>query len=895
MCLLVFIELNMLAQKQYIDFNKNGKMDIYENPSKSIEERLSDLMSKMTFEEMVVQLRSCTYLNVDTWNPNELRLGHLGHIAHNAEAKTATERVNLAQRKQIEQTRLGIPLIIFEEALHGLKTVKATSFPQAICLASTWNVDLMSDVSKAIASEAKSRGIKQVLSPVVDLGRDPRWGRAQETYGEDPYLVSEMAVAFCKNFEDDGIITTPKHFVANWGEGGRDSWATYLSERGLEELYFKPYKACIQRAGSRSMMPAYHTFDGVPCSMNSWLLTEKPRKEWGFKGFYGTDFNALQVAEELHKVSDDPAEIAALGINAGLDVEWPKSLYYSEGLNEALKKGWVKESTIHEMAERILRIKFEIGLFDNPYGNVEEAIMKNDCSEHRALAQKAAEQGIVLLKNEIDVLPLNAEKINTLLVVGQAAQNVNLGNYSGTDMSTTSFMEALKNQFPRLNVLFHPGVQSSPTPFSVMSASLFSTNPEVQIFDNPDFRNKPLISEERTKPLFFRSHGGAWGSPTPDSRWNNKSMEINGQFVPDKTFTATLKAEATGKMYLFINNVEVLNTIGTKGKKSGFFDDAVGQIGVPSDLGNPEYLADYIFEKGRSYQIKIKYVHPDVSHMQMSLSWDQNYGLNKDLENINALSKKADIIIAFPDGIVEGEFKDRSSIRYPEAEEVLIKNLASQNKPLVVVMVNGAAMAVNPWEKEVPAIVEQWYAGEESGSALANILFGIVNPSGKLPVTFAQTDGQLPLNYDFRSIGRGTGFQDPLAGKPQYPFGHGLSYTSFNYSNISLSAEKIKVGQDITVSCIVQNSGKRSGYEIVQLYLHDQFSSVARPLKELKGFKKIFLKPGESKQVSFLLKPEELSIYSKTKSWIMEPGGVEVWIGASSEDIRLIKEFEITE
>lgn len=881
------------AQDHYLDLNKNGKKDIYEDSSKSIDERLEYLMSLMTLKEKTDQLRSWTYLNIDTWDPEKLALGHLGHITHNVDAEQAVKRINQAQHKQIEKTRLGIPLIIFEEALHGLKTVKATSFPQAICLASSWNIELMEKVSKAIALETKSRGIKQVLSPVVDLGRDPRWRRAQETYGEDAFLVSEMTVAFCKSFEDLGIITTPKHFVANWGEGGRDSWATYLSERGLEEMYFKPYKACIKRAGSRCIMPAYHTLDGVPCSMNPWLLTEKARKEWGFKGFYGTDFNALEVAEDLHRVSDNPAEIAALAINAGLDVEWPKAKYYGEGLNIAINKGWVKESTINDAARRILKIKFEIGLFDNPYGDAEEAVKINDCAKHRKLAQEVAKQGIILLKNSDTTLPLKSEKINTLLVVGQPAQNVNLGNYSGTDMKKTSLMEALKFKYPKMKILFHPGVQSSPTDFSVVSSGLFTAKPNVKIFKNNSFQGKPYVIEERNKPLFFRSHGGNWGSPTPDTRWNNKSMLVTASFKPNISFKVLLKAEATGKMNLYINEEEVLNNLGTKGKKTGFFDDAIGQIGVASDLGNPEYKTDYKFEQGKTYQIRIEYIHPDVAYMQMSLSWDQNYGFKEDLKELNKLAEKSDVIIALPDGIVEGEFKDRSSIRYPEAEEKMIKQLATHGKPTVVVMVNGAAMAVSSWESKVSAIIEQWYAGEESGTALANILFGKVNPSGKLPVTFPQSDGQLPLNYDFKPIGRGTGFQDPLGGKPQYPFGYGLSYTSFRYSDLKLSKKTINKGEGLTVSCTISNSGYVAGSEIVQLYLHDQYSSVARPIRELKGFKKIHLNPNESKIVELELNSEELSILDRDMNFTMEPGFLEVWIGASSEDIRLIGRFSI--
>ena len=892
-----FSQFARSQSSEWIDFNKNGSKDIYEDPARPIEERLDNLVQQMTFDEMLYQLRSWTYLDVDNWNPEELQLGHLGHIAHNASAEPATQKVNLAQKKQIGQTRLGIPLIIFEEALHGLKTVKATSFPQAICLASTWNVDLMSEVSSAIALETKTRGIKQVLSPVVDLGRDPRWGRTQETYGEDPYLASEMAVAFCKSFESNGIITTPKHFVANWGDGGRDSWAMYISERGLRELWFKPYKACVQRAGSRSIMPAYHTFDGVPCSMNEWLLTDIARDDWGFKGFFGTDFNALVQAEELHHVVKDGVDNAAKAINAGLDVEWPKALYYGEPLEKAIEQGLVSEERVKEIARRILRIKFEIGLFDDPYGDVDMAIKTNDSDAHRALARKAAQEGIVLLKNHNHTLPLNENKTKTMLVVGRPAQDVDLGNYSGTDMKKVSLMEALKERYPNIAIKFHPGVESSPTPFSNVSGQLFKSGSqsgiEVKVFDNPDFKGKPYVHKTEKRPVFLRSHGGAWGSPTPNTRWNNKSLIMSGTFTPDKSFSAQLKAEATGQFRLFINDVEVLNNLGSKGKKDGFFDDAVGQIGVITDLGNPSYTSEYSFEDGKAYQFRIKYIHPDVPHMQMSLTWDQNYGFEKDMAELQQLAKEVDVILALPDGIVEGEFKDRSSICYPEAEEQMIKLLAESGKPTVLIMVNGAAMAISSWEQKVPAIIEQWYAGEETGNALTDILFGEVNPSGKLPVTFPQTDGQVPLTYDYRPVGRSTGFQDPLGGKPQYPFGHGLSYTSFKYDNIRLSQKELAKGQSLIVTADITNTGKVAGAEVVQLYLHDEIASVARPVKELKGFVKVSLDAGETKTISIELTPEELSMWDKDMNYVMEPDKVSAWLGASSEDISLTESCDI--
>jgi beta-glucosidase len=890
------INAQNIFHNNYIDFNKNGRMDIYENPAKPVEERLADLMSQMSFDEMYHQVRSETYLDIYNWDPVEKPLGHLGHIAHIWAAGEATDRVNYVQRKQIEGTRLGIPLIIFEEALHGLKTEKATSFPQAISLASTWNIGLMEQISTAIATETKSRGIRQVLSPVVDLARDPRWGRAQETYGEDPFLASKMAVAFCKSFEDRGVITTPKHFVANSGDAGRDSWAMYLSERILEELYFPPYKACINQAGSRSIMPSYNTLNGVPTVADHWLLTKKARDEWDFKGFYGSDFNAVSIIKDLHRLTDKDEEVAAMAFNAGMDVEWPKAWYYDEPLLKAIETGLVKRQTVEDAAKRILRVKFEIGLFDNPFGDKEKAVAVNESAEHVAIALEAARQGIVLLKNENNTLPLKGNDLKKILVVGQLAANQKLGNYSGTGMKLVSFLDGIKNHLPDAEILYHRGIESSATLFTPIKGNIFDAGEnktfKAEIFDNTNFEGLPYVTQNYNR-LFLRSHGGAWGAPSPGQFWSNKSMRITTNYLPDIDHNSGFMLEATGQMRFIINGEEVLNNLGTQGKKDGFFDDAVGQIGVLSDLGNPQYIANYTFKKGQTYKLTIEYIHTEVRHLQLSLNWDQRIGMDEDVAEIHRLAEKADAVIMFPGGIVEGEFLDRSSAMYPPEEEALINSMSVINKPFVVVMVNGAAMATANWNNSVPAIVENWYSGQEGGNALAEILLGKTNPSGKIPVTFPQTDGQLPLTYDFRPVGRSTGFQDPLKGKPQYPFGHGLSYTTFLYSDLALSKKAITSGESVTLTFKVTNTGKIAGSEVSQLYIHQKFAAVVRPLKQLKGFSRTGLEPGQTKTIKITLTPDELSLLNTNMQYEMMPGEVELYIGSSSEDIRLTGQIDI--
>ncbi len=899
--------LSMIATKSiaqdiykngWIDFNKNNTMDIYEDPSKPVEQRVQNLLSLMTFEEKYQQIRSLTDVNVKQWDPVKQPLGLMGHISNRIVAAEAVDVINYTQKKQISQTRLGIPLIIFEEALHGLKTEKATAFPQAICMGSTWNTPLMAKVSEAIAMETKSRGVRQVLSPVVDLARDPRWGRAQETYGEDPYLVSQMAVAFCKSFEDMGVITTPKHFVANSGEGGRDSWAQYYTDRYLEELYFKPYEACIKKAGSRSIMPSYNTLNGVPCVADRWLLTTKAREQWGFKGFYGSDFNAVMGMRDLHHISASDEEIAVMAINAGMDVEWPRAIFYDEPARSAIKKGTIDKQKIEASAERILRVKFETGLFDHPFGDKQLAVAQNESPEHVALALEAAREGIVLLKNENHTLPFDANKIKTILVVGDKAKTQDIGNYSGTGMQLVSFLDGLKNQYPGIKVLFHPGVESSMTKFSPLIGKLFTngqtTGFKAEIYDNRDFAGQPKITNNYNK-LFIRSFGGEYGAPKPGMAWNNTAMRITSRFTPPKSVTAQFAIEGTGKIALKINGVEVLNNGGTKGKKDGFFDDAVGQIGLLSDIGNPMYITSYQLEKGKTYDLEITYIHPDNKQIQLSLNWDQRISADDDIRDITTLAQKADAVVAFPDGVVEGEFIDRSSVMYAPEEEALINALAATQKPYAVVMVNGAAMATANWEPNVPAIIENWYSGQQGGNALTEILFGKTNPSGKTTVTFPQIDGQLPLTYDYRPVGRRTGFQDPLHGKPAFAFGHGLSYTTFKYSQLVCSATQVKNGESLKVTYTISNNGSLAGYETSQVYIHVKHARFVRPLKELKGFTKTWLNPGESKTVTITLSPEELSTYDKDMIFAMEPGDVDLYVGSSSEDIRLTGGFKIVQ
>ena len=658
--------------------------------------------------------------------------------------KESTELANKIQKFALEETRLGIPLIIHDEALHGCIAKGSSIFPQSIALASSWNPDLMKEVSTAIGKETRARGIHQCLSPTINIARDPRCGRTEETYGEDPYLASLMAVSFVKGVQGGKVVATPKHFVANFvGDGGRDSNAIHLSERILREIYFPAFKACIKEAGALSIMAAYNSLDGLPCSSNKWLLTDVLRGEWGFKGFVVSDYDAILglyalnwptfergVATTSHKVARTKAEAAKKAIEAGLDIELPQSDCFEE-LLRLVKKGKLSEEVINEAVRRILRVKFWLGLFENPYVDPEYAEKICNCQKHRKLALKAAREAIVLLKND-GILPLSRD-LKSIGVIGPNADEVRVGGYSSYGAKVVIPLEGIKNKVSK--------------------------------------------------------------------------------------------------------NTQVYFTEGSKltGSSKEGFEEAI------------------------------------------------------------KIAKKSNVTILFVGNSkeTEGEGKDRCNLDLPGVQEDLIKEISNTGTPVVVVLINGSAITMSKWINNVQAVVEAWYPGEEGGNAIGDVLFGDYNPAGRLPITFPKTVGQLPLYYNHKPTGRGYDYVDLRGKQMLFPFGYGLSYTKFEYSNLKINPEKITLQEKVNISVDAQNIGRYKGDEVVQLYISDKVATVARPLKELKKFERIALEPEEKKRVNFTLLPQDLAFYDINMDLVVERGIFEVMIGGSSEDIRLKGSFEV--
>ncbi len=713
--------------------------EFFEDLSADKRKKLEGLFFKIIFEERDISEAISTHFWRKQWKElvaekGKYSLGQLSCALRSFSPKESAELANQLQEFALKKTRPGIPVIIHDECLHGCVAKGSTIFPQSIALASSWDPDLMKEVSTVIGRETRARGIHQCLSPTINIARDPRCGRTEETYGEDPYLTFRMAVAFVEGIQGEKVVATPKHFVANFvGDGGRDSHEIHFSEKILREIYFPAFKACIKEAGALSIMAAYNSLDGVPCSSNKWLLTDILRKEWGFKGFVVSDYGSVLHIHTLHKVAGTKAEAAKKAMEAGLDIELPQSDCFEELLG-LVKKGKLSEEVINEATRRILRVKFWLGLFEDPYVDPEYAEKICGCQEHRKLTLKAAREAIVLLKND-DILPL-AGNLRSMAVIGPNANEIRLGGYSGYGVKVVTPLKGIKNK----------------------------------------------VSQKNKDTQIYFAQG----------------------------------CKLTGS------------------SKDGF-EEAV------------------------------------------------------------RIAKKSNVAILFVGNSekTEGESEDRCNLDLPGVQEELIKQISSTGIPVVVVLINGSAITMSGWIHNVGAVVEAWYPGEEGGSAIADVLFGDYNPGGKLSITFPKTVGQLPLYYNHKSTGRGYDYVDLRGEQALFPFGYGLSYTEFEYSNLKINPQKITLQEKVNISVDVKNIGRYKGDEVIQLYIKDIVATVARPIKELKGFKRIILEPEEKKTVNFTITSGDLVFYDINMDLVVERGIFEVMIGSSSEDIRLKGSFEV--
>ncbi|MCD2423943.1 glycoside hydrolase family 3 C-terminal domain-containing protein [Niabella pedocola] len=860
-----------------------GQPPAYKNQYLSIETRVQDLLSRMTPEEKFWQLFMIPG-DLDKAAPGQYKNGLFGFQVSAAttgageaaqqmlnynwskeNALALAKKINSIQRYFVEQTRLGIPLLFFDEALHGLVRSDATSFPQAIGLAATFDTAMMRRVANAIADETKQRGIRQILTPVVNLATDVRWGRTEETYGEDPFLTSAMGVVFVSSFEKKNIITTPKHFVANVGDGGRDSYPIHWNERYLEETHFLPFKACFLKGGSRSVMTAYNSLDGTACTANSWLLNTKLKKEWGFNGFVISDAGATGGALVLHHTAGDYPESGAQAINGGLDVIFQTDYEHYKLFAPHFYDGKINRQRIDDAVARVLRAKFELGLFDNPYVDEKTAAVKPD---HKAIGKQAALESLVLLKNENKALPL-AKNIRKLAVIGTDATEARLGGYSGPGTQKVSILEGLKEKTGTgTEILYAPGPGRMNDLWKTVPADLLwhyeggglKKGLRFAVFDRIDFSGMPVdtgIDRELSK---------LWTLSRPSSKLQQDFYAVRWEGVirPDVSGNYQLGLSGNDGFRLYIDGRLVIDNW----KKESFHTQ----------------LIPVSFVKGKTYQLRIEYYEP-VGNGKLQLVLQQGDERAARIREAVAVAEKAEAVVIVA-GIEEGEFRDRALLSLPGKQEELIQRVSETGKPVVVVLVGGSAITMHNWKDQVNGILQAWYPGEEGGHAVADVLMGDYNPAGRLPITFPLHEAQLPLVYNHKPTGRGDDYEN-LSGRPLFPFGFGLSYATFAYSHIRLDKQRMGITDSVRVHFTIKNTGAMTGDEVPQLYIRDDEASLAQPVLALKGFQRVQLKPRETKELDFLITPELLQLLNQQMKWVVEPGSFSIMIGASSADIRL--------
>ncbi len=790
-------------------------------------------------------------------------------------ARRHAERINAIQRYFVEKTRLGIPIIPFEETVHGVVREGGTMFPQAIALAATWDTALMARVASAITRETRARGVRQALSPVINIANDVRWGRVEETYGEDPYLTSVMGRAFIAPFERAGVVATPKHFIANVGEGGRDSYPIEASDRMLEELFYPPFDVAIHGAGARSVMTAYNSVDGSPATQSRKLINGKLKGDWKFGGFVISDAAATGGATVLHYTEPNTAAATKDAFEAGLDVVFQSSWPQHRPYLDAFARGLIADSIIDAAVSRVLTVKFDLGLFDTPYVNADSAAYWNGHADHRALALESARASIVLLRNERRTLPLSP-RARSVAVIGTDAVESRLGGYSGPGNAKVSILDGIRAKLARGGVVrYAPGPgRLTPDHVVVPAASLSSNAPDrpspglqAEYFDNNRLAGEPRVRRADAQVDF----GWTLNSPAREIPFDWYSVRWTGKVTVPRGGVRRIGVEGNDGYRLYLDGRLLIDNW----KKQSY----------------RTRLANVSLAPGSKHDIRLEYFE-STGNARVKLVWDA--GVPDDwrtkIDSAVAIARRSDVAIVVA-GIEEGEFRDRASLALPGHQEALIRAVAATGKPTVVVLVGGSAITM-PWLDDVGAVVDAWYPGEAGGTAVADVLFGDYNPAGRLPITLPIAEGQLPLRYNHKPTGRGDDYLD-LTGQPLFPFGFGLSFTTFEYADLAIEPATLGRTSSATVRFTVKNTGSVAGDEVAQLYVRDVLASVARPVMQLAGFRRVRLAPGESKMVAITLSADQLKMLDRDMHWVVEPGAFRIMVGGSSKDIRLRGELVV--
>jgi beta-glucosidase len=769
--------------------NKNNCDDniIYRDATQPLKARVADLLSHMTLDEKIAQLGSAwvfellTDMKFDTGKAQRLMSQGIGHITRVAGASSLTpvegaKLANTIQRYLLENTRLSIPAIVHEECCSGYMARNATCFPQIIGVASAWEPELVKAMAAVVRTQMRTAGAHQGLSPVLDVVRDPRWGRVEETFGEDPYLVSLLGVNFVQGLQGDNwaerVMATAKHFVGYGVPDGGFNWnPAHIPARELREVFLLPFEAAVKEANLQSLMNGYNELDGVPCAASEELLDTILRREWGFDGVVVSDYFAINQLQQAHQITANKIDSAWRALTAGIDIELPNTDCYGHPLREAVETGVIDAALIDRSVGRLLAQKFALGLFENPYVAETAITAVLDTPEQRRLAREIAQKSMILLKNENNLLPLD-KGISKLAVIGPQADTTRhlVGDYAYICHIET-LMEA-------------------------------------------------------------RQKDTGLGMPIPDA------MEVVDAFVPMNTILQALRDKVSAETeILYAPGCEITGT-----DKSGFAAavDAARQAEVA-----------LVFVGGKS-------------------------GLTDDCTC--------------------GEARDRADLNLTGVQEELVQAIHATGTPVVLVLIDGRPLSISWAAEHVPAILEAWLPGEEGAEAVADVLFGDVNPGGKLPITIPRHVGQIPIYYNHKPSGGRSHWKETyvdLSNKPLWPFGYGLSYTTFTYENLGLNKQQVTAGDTFQVNVDVTNNGDYVGDEVVQLYSRMAYVTVTRPIKELKGFKRITLEPGQTKTITFELFTNQFGFYNREMRYVIEPGVIEIMVGASSEDLPLKMKIEI--
>ena len=870
----------------------------WRDTTRSIDARVTSLLTVMTREEKFWQA-FMTPGDLDTpaedWSHGVygLQVRMPAGTTRRTAARAHAARLDSIQQYFVTRTRLGIPMIPFEEALHGLVADGATVFPQAIGLAATWDTALVERVHGAAARETRSRGIRHILSPVVNLATDVRWGRTEETLGEDVLLSSAMGRAHVRAFERMGIIATPKHFVANVGDGGRDSYPIDVSRRALEERFFPPFRAAIRDAGARSVMTAYNAVDGVPATQSSLLMREVLRDDWKFTGVIISDASATGGPTVLQRTEASMATATEHAFRSGLDVVFETSWAGHKPYWDAVRQGLVADAMLDSAVTHVLRAKFSLGLFENSRIDPDSAAFWNGRTTHRVLARESAEASLVLLQNDSTsvraggrrllrpTLPL-APNLARLAVIGVDAAEARLGGYSGTGIAPVSILDGIRARAGTSTAVQYvagPGraavshVAIPETAFTHMHTGQRAPGLHAEYWDNIALGGEPRVTRTDAKVDF----GWTLYGPAPELEYEWYSGRWVGSIDVPRGGATRIGIEGNDGYRLWIDGVLRID----RWYKRSF---GVHLAAMPLSVGRHDVKLEY-FEATGNARLRLVWTAGvrDAHVMQIAQA--------------AAAARASDAAVVVV-GIEEGEFRDRASLRLPGHQETLVRAIAATGTPTTVVIIGGSAVTMSQWVDSVGAVLHAWYPGEEGGHAVARVLFGDASPSGRLPITFPVAEGQLPLVYDHKPTGRGDDYVD-LTGHPLFPFGHGLSYTTFAYDSLSVVAREnvVRAGDstpvEIRIRARIRNTGTRAGHEVVQLYVRDVLTSVAQPLIALKGFTRVWLEPGQSTEVTFTLGTQALQLLNEQMQWVVEPGEFAVMVGASSRDIRLRGRFRV--